>query len=65
MRQAIAFGIDRQRLVDNFYPAGSQAATQFLPPGIPGYDEGFVDFTYDPDAAKADARRGRTRTGST
>jgi peptide/nickel transport system substrate-binding protein len=53
VRQAIALGIDRQRLIDNFYPGGSQAATQFLPPGIPGYDESFVDFTYDPDAAKA------------
>lgn len=51
VREAIALGIDRQRLIDNFYPGGSQAATQFLPPGIPGYEEGFVDFTYDPEAA--------------
>ena len=29
------------------------AATQFLPPGIPGYEEGFVDFEYDPEAAAA------------
>ena len=35
VRQAVALGLDRQRLVDNFYPAGSMAATQFLPPGIP------------------------------
>lgn len=53
IREAIAIGIDRQRLIDNFYPAGSQAATQFLPPGIPGYDEAFVDFTFDPEAAAA------------
>ncbi len=53
VRQAIAVGLDRQRLIDNFYPAGSQAATQFLPPGMPGYDEAFVDFTYDPEAAAA------------
>ena len=53
VRQAIALGIDRQRLIDNFYPGGSQAATQFLPPGIPGFDESFVDFTYDPEAAAA------------
>lgn len=53
VREAIALGIDRQRLIDNFYPGGSQAATQFLPPGIPGYDPDFVDFEFDPEAAAA------------
>jgi len=53
VREAIALGLDRQRLIDNFYPTGSQAASQFLPPGMPGYDEEFVDFTYDPDGAAA------------
>jgi peptide/nickel transport system substrate-binding protein len=53
VRRAIAIGIDRQRLIDSFYPPGSQAATQFLPPGIPGYDDAFVDFEYDPEAAAA------------
>ncbi len=51
LRQAVSIGIDRQRIVDTFYPAGSQAATQFMPPGIPGYDDSFVDFQYDPEAA--------------
>lgn len=37
VRQAIAYAIDRQRLVDNFYPPGSQAATQFMPPSIFGF----------------------------
>lgn len=37
VRQAIAMIIDRQRLVDNFYPTGSIAATQFMPPSIFGY----------------------------
>ena len=45
VRKAIALTLDRQRLVDNFYPKGSVAATQFLPPGIPGFDKGFTDFT--------------------
>jgi peptide/nickel transport system substrate-binding protein len=51
LRQAVSIGIDRQRIVDTFYPAGSQVATQFLPPGIPGYDDSFVDFQYDPETA--------------
>ena len=51
LREAVAIGIDRQRLVDTFYPAGSQVASQFLPPAMPGYEEGFVDFEFDPEAA--------------
>lgn len=53
VRQAIAIGLDRQRLIDNFYPEGSIPATQFLPPAIAGYQDGFVDFEYDPEAAAA------------
>ena len=53
VREAIGLGLDRQRLVDNFYPGGSVAATQFLPSALLGYDESFVDFEYDPDAAAA------------
>jgi ABC-type transport system substrate-binding protein len=53
VRQAIALTVDRQRLVDNFYPKGSTAATQFLPPGIPGFDKTFTDFTKDTTKAKA------------
>jgi ABC-type transport system substrate-binding protein len=37
VRQAIAYAIDRQRIVDNFYPAGSSVATQFMPPSIFGF----------------------------
>ena len=48
---SVAIGIDRQRSIDTFYPTGSSAATQFLPPSIPGYEESFVDFEYDPEAA--------------
>src|SRR5262249_134656 len=51
-RQAIGFAIDKQRIVDNFYPKGSTVATQFLPRAMAGYAKGFVDFTYDPNKAK-------------
>ena len=34
------------------------AATQFLPPGIPGYDESFVDFDVRPRSRRGDDRRG-------
>ena len=52
VRQAVGYAIDKQRIVDNFYPKGSTAATQFLPETIPGYTKGFQDFTYDPAKAK-------------
>jgi ABC-type transport system substrate-binding protein len=35
VRQAIAIGIDRQRIVDNFLPPGSEVATHFTPCSIP------------------------------
>lgn len=34
VRQAIAMGIDRKRIVDTFYPPGSSVADQFLPEGL-------------------------------
>jgi peptide/nickel transport system substrate-binding protein len=51
VRQAVAMGIDRQRIVDNFYPAGSEVAKYFTPCAIPGGCEG--DAWYEFDAAKA------------
>lgn len=52
VRQALAYGIDRQRLVDNFYPAGSSVASQFMPPSIFGYTGEVEPFPYDPDMAR-------------
>ena len=34
VRKAVALAIDRQRIVDNFYPAGSEVATHFTPCAI-------------------------------
>ena len=53
VRQAIAVGIDRQRIVDNFYPAGSVVASHFTPCAIPGGCEGAAWPDYDPEQAKA------------
>lgn len=52
VRQAIAMGIDRQRIVDNFYPPGSSVPTQFMPPAIFGYSKGQEWYPYDPEQAK-------------
>ncbi|MCB0040056.1 MAG: hypothetical protein KDD75_06315 [Caldilineaceae bacterium] len=52
VRQAFAMAIDRQRLVDNFYPPGSSVASQFMPPAIFGYSEGQTWYEFNPDEAK-------------
>ena len=52
VRQAFAMAIDRQRIVDNFYPKESIVATQFMPPSIFGYTEGLDWYEYDPEMAK-------------
>ncbi len=56
VRQAIAMGIDKKRLIDTFYPAGSSVAEQFAPPALlPGFSEageGAKWYGYDPVKAK-------------
>lgn len=51
VRQAIAHAIDKQRLVDNFYPPGSVVATQFMPPSILGFTPEVEPLPYDPQRA--------------
>jgi peptide/nickel transport system substrate-binding protein len=53
VRQAIAMGIDRQRIVDNFYPPGSEVAQFFTPCSIPFACGGDATWDFDPVAAKA------------
>jgi ABC-type transport system substrate-binding protein len=52
VRQAIAMGINRQAIVDKFYPVGSVVASHFTPCAIPGGCEGEEWYAYDPAKAK-------------
>lgn len=52
VRQAIAMGIDRDRIVKNFYPPGSEVATHFTPCAIPFGCEGDDWYKFDATAAK-------------
>ncbi len=45
-------GIDRQRIVDNFYPPGSEVATHFTPCAIPNGCAGDDWYEFDPAKAK-------------
>jgi peptide/nickel transport system substrate-binding protein len=53
VRQAFAQAIDRQRIVDNFYPLGSEVASHFTPCAIPNGCTGEEWYAFDPEAAKA------------
>jgi peptide/nickel transport system substrate-binding protein len=53
VRQAIGLALDRQRIVDNFYPPGSKVADQFLPEPIFGYTPEPKWWDQDVEAAKA------------
>ena len=53
VRQAVALGLDRQRIVDNFYPKGSEVASHFTPCSIPNGCVGEDWYEFDQDAAKA------------
>jgi ABC-type transport system substrate-binding protein len=53
VRQAVAMGIDRQRIVDTFYPVGSEVASHFTPCTIPNACDGDAWYDFDPEAARA------------
>jgi ABC-type transport system substrate-binding protein len=53
VRQAIAMGINRDQIVSEFYPPGSEVATHFTPCSIPNGCAGDPWYTFDAAAAKA------------
>jgi ABC-type transport system substrate-binding protein len=52
VRKAIALGIDRERLVGDFYPEGSTVAPYFTPCAIPYACEGDAWWEFDPEQGK-------------
>ena len=56
VRRAVALAVDRQRLVDNFYPDGSEIATHFTPCAIEFACEGDAWFETGTEAAREEAR---------
>lgn len=53
VRQAVAQGIDRQRIVDTFYPPGSEVADFFTPCTLTNACLGEPWYDFDLDAARA------------
>jgi peptide/nickel transport system substrate-binding protein len=52
VRRALAYGLDRQAVVDNFYAGRGELATQFMPPELEGWAEDVPQYEFDPDQAK-------------
>jgi peptide/nickel transport system substrate-binding protein len=52
VRKAIAYGLDRQAVVNSFYAGRAQVADEFQPPQLFGYSKNVVKYPYNPDKAK-------------
>jgi peptide/nickel transport system substrate-binding protein len=53
VRQAVAAGLDRESVVNNFYAGRGEVATQFMPSSLFGYADDVMKYTYDPAKAKS------------
>jgi peptide/nickel transport system substrate-binding protein len=53
VREAVAYGLDRQSVVNSFYAGRAQVATQFMPPQLFGWSPKVQKYTFDPEKAKS------------
>ncbi len=53
VRKAVALGVDRQRIVDRFYPTGSETASHFTPCSVQNGCKGESWYEFNVDEAKA------------
>jgi len=52
VRQAVAHGLDRQAVVDSFYPPGAEVAHVFMPPELFGWTDDVTQYEFDPERSK-------------
>ncbi|WP_449224349.1 ABC transporter substrate-binding protein [Amycolatopsis thailandensis] len=52
VRQALAYGLNRDQFVKSKLPEGAETATQFVPKAIDGYNENVTKYPYDLNKAK-------------
>ncbi|MBN1263944.1 MAG: ABC transporter substrate-binding protein [Anaerolineales bacterium] len=51
VREAVYHAINREGLIENFYGAYGEVATNFLPPLVWGHNDAIEDWVYDPELA--------------
>jgi peptide/nickel transport system substrate-binding protein len=52
VRQAVAHGLDREAVVDNFYGGRAVVAKEFMPPEVVGYADDVKEYPFDPERSK-------------
>jgi peptide/nickel transport system substrate-binding protein len=52
VRKAIAYGLDRQGVIDSFYAGRGEVAKEFMPSSLFGYADDVTEYTYDPEKSK-------------
>lgn len=52
VRQALAYGLDRQSVVDSFYAGRGVVAKEFMPPEVVGYADDVTEYAFDPEKSK-------------
>ncbi|MCW6506854.1 ABC transporter substrate-binding protein [Lichenifustis flavocetrariae] len=53
VRQALSMAIDRKAILTQVYGQAGQMAKNLIPPTMWAYDDSVVDYTFDPEKAKA------------
>jgi peptide/nickel transport system substrate-binding protein len=53
VRQAVAYGLDRKSVVNQFYYGSGTVADDFLPTGLWGHSTKTIKYPYNPEKAKA------------
>jgi peptide/nickel transport system substrate-binding protein len=52
VREALSYAIDKDALITQVLPEGTEKATQFVPPVVNGYNDGVTTYEFDPEKAK-------------
>lgn len=53
VREALSYAIDKDALISQVLPEGTEKATQFMPDSVNGYNEDVTTYEYDVDKAKS------------
>ncbi|KAA9089012.1 ABC transporter substrate-binding protein [Microbacterium radiodurans] len=53
VRQALSHAIDKEALISQVLPEGTEVATQFMPDTVNGWNADVTTYEYDPEQAKA------------
>ncbi|WAA66955.1 ABC transporter substrate-binding protein [Microbacterium oxydans] len=53
VREALSYAVDKDALISQVLPEGTEKATQFVPDSVNGYNPDVTTYDYDPEKAKS------------